>query len=312
MEANSQPSLWETKVNWWEVGLHALMGIGYVFFFALAFSVNNNAYDEFLAGGLCDLPGQLLFTYVTLYWLIPRFFLKKRYISYAALTLVLLSVATLLVRVLVYHYLLPHFNPELLAGQALLEPARLSRSTFYVLAPSSIMIAIHLMRSNYRQTQLNQQLANAKLSAELKLLKDQINPHFLFNTLNNLYGLTQKNHTKASEAVMRLSQLMHYMLYEGSRDRVPLSKEVECLQNYLELERIRYDNRLQLSFNVSGDIGRFSIAPLLLLPFVENAFKHGMRKHLGEAWLQISLQVEGSEMIFKVANSKPYRTKASD
>ena len=162
-----------------------------------------------------------------------------------------------------------------------------------------------MIRYGFRQLQLNQKLVIASQTVELKSLKDQINPHFLFNTLNNLYGLTRQNPDQAGEVVLRLSQLMEYMLYEGNRATVPLQKEIDYLENYLALERIRYGPGLHLSFRVSGPVGRFRIAPLLLLPFVENAFKHGLSQQLTDAWLQIQLTVTPGELTFKVENSKP-------
>jgi two-component system, LytTR family, sensor kinase len=107
--------------------------------------------------------------------------------------------------------------------------------------------------------------------------------------------------------VMRLSQLMHYMLYEGNQERVALNKEIEYLQNYVALEKIRYGEQLQLSFQVKGDTENCSVAPLLLLPFVENAFKHGLSRQLEDAWLRISLTVNDSEMAFQVENSLPLK-----
>jgi LytS/YehU family sensor histidine kinase len=152
---------------------------------------------------------------------------------------------------------------------------------------------------------MNNQLLTANISAELKSLKEQIKPHFLFNTLNNLYGLTKKDPEKASEVVMKLSQLMNYLLYSSNYQKVSILKEVDYIQDYLELEKIRYSKDLQISFHKRIENVDFQVPPLLLQPFIENAFKHGISKQLNDAWLQIDLLVDANEMNFKVVNSKP-------
>jgi LytS/YehU family sensor histidine kinase len=162
-----------------------------------------------------------------------------------------------------------------------------------------------MVRLSYAQHKMNNQLLTANISAELKSLKEQIKPHFLFNTLNNLYGLTKKDPEKASEVVMKLSQLMNYLLYSSNYQKVSILKEVDYIQDYLELEKIRYSKDLQISFHKRIENVDFQVPPLLLQPFIENAFKHGISKQLNDAWLQIDLLVDANEMNFKVVNSKP-------
>jgi LytS/YehU family sensor histidine kinase len=117
--------------------------------------------------------------------------------------------------------------------------------------------------------------------------------------------LIPKNPAKATEVVMRLSQLMNYMLYSANYRKVAIAKEVRYLEDYIELEKIRYDNDLQIVFHHQIGNGNFPVAPLLLQPFVENAFKHGLSRQLKDAWLKIDLVVNENEMSFKVTNSKP-------
>ena len=145
----------------------------------------------------------------------------------------------------------------------------------------------------------------AALTAELNALKGQLHPHFLFNTLNNVYSLTLQNSPQSSQAVLGLSEMLRYMLYECNTDQVFLKKEVQMLQHYIELEKLRYGNRLDLSFNISGNLDDKQIAPLILLPFFENMFKHGTSEQVGQAWININLQVEGNVLKLKASNSKP-------
>jgi hypothetical protein len=288
-----------------EISIHLLAWLAYIAFQVVSFGETQYTYTDYLWITLYELPAQLAFTYLTLYWLIPHYLQKRRYLPFTAWIGLLLVFSGFLHRAGFHFLYLYQFRPKQFASEQPWTVGPMLRSTFYLITTSGLIIAFHSMRYGHRQQQLNQQLLNARLTAELKSLKDQINPHFLFNTLNNLYGLTLKDPEKASEMVMRLSQLMHYMLYEGNQIRVPLQKEIEYLQNYLALEKIRYGNDLQLSFQTHGDTGTCVIAPLLLLPFVENAFKHGLSRQLKECWLQINLAVNGGELVLKVENSKP-------
>jgi len=139
--------------------------------------------------------------------------------------------------------------------------------------------------------------------AELKLLKAQLHPHFLFNTLNNLYSHILEYSPKSPEIVLQLSTLLRFMIYESNIPKIPLAKEMELLQNYISLEQLRYGDRLDVSVNVSGEIEKYQIAPLLLLPFLENAFKHGTSKQIDQCWISLDLSMEGDMLCFKLINS---------
>lgn len=148
------------------------------------------------------------------------------------------------------------------------------------------------------------QKQKAALEAELNLLKGQLHPHFLFNTLNNLYSLTLSQSPQSPAVVMGLSEILRYMLYEASHDVVLLKRDIEILENYITLEKIRYQDRLQLQFSINGLEANQEIVPLLLLPLVENAFKHGVSEKVGEAWINIDLKVKDSRLKFKISNNK--------
>jgi LytS/YehU family sensor histidine kinase len=151
----------------------------------------------------------------------------------------------------------------------------------------------------------------AALQAELKALKAQVHPHFLFNTLNNLYALTLNNSPKAPGVVVGLSDMLRYMLYECNADKVSLEKEVLMLQHYIGLEKIRYEDRLDVNFTIKGKLDDKLIAPLMLLPLVENAFKHGTSEQVGETWININLEVIDRKLRFKISNSKPDKSTGS-
>lgn len=143
-----------------------------------------------------------------------------------------------------------------------------------------------------------------KAEAELQLLKAQIHPHFLFNTLNNIYSFSLESSPKTPEMILKLSSLLSYMLYDCKADEVLLEKEIEIMKNYIALEKERYANRLEVSINTEGDIKDKYISPLLLLPFLENAFKHGTSEQLEKPWLSIDIAVKQNMLRCKIVNSK--------
>ena len=141
-----------------------------------------------------------------------------------------------------------------------------------------------------------------KSNAELSLLRAQINPHFFFNTLNNLYALTIKNSKQAPEVILKLSDMMRYTIYEGEKEKVALSDEIEYLKNYIELHKIRYKKTVEISFNHIVDT-RLTITPLLYIILLENAFKHGIDSLSENAFVKIDLFEDDSFIYFKIENN---------
>lgn len=156
----------------------------------------------------------------------------------------------------------------------------------------------------FEQEKKISQIKVDQLSTELKYLRAQINPHFLFNTLNNLYGLALIKSNKTPEVIMRLSDIMDYMLYESSDAKVPLRKDVGNLINYVEIEKLRQGNNARINFTISGDIKMQKIIPLLMLPLLENGFKHGVNKEPENAYLDATLNIHENSLEFQVTNNK--------
>lgn len=140
---------------------------------------------------------------------------------------------------------------------------------------------------------------------QLTLLKAQIHPHFLFNTLNNLYALSLNKSNDSPGVVLGLSQILRYILYECNSAHVSLGKEIEIIERYITLERIRYRNRLEINLDLQGDLAGYKIVPLLLLPLVENSFKHGISKIESDGWIKIETKIKAGELVFKISNNKP-------
>ena len=162
-------------------------------------------------------------------------------------------------------------------------------------------ILIHFTISWFDSQKLKAELLNQTKTSELALLRSQINPHFLFNTLNNIYSLVYKKSDDAPEALMKLSSIMRYTLYDSNADKVLLSKEVEYLKSFIELQQLRFKPDNFVKFNITGDTEGFTIAPMIFIPFVENAFKHGSKK-VDSPGIIITLNVDDKKTIFEVMN----------
>ncbi len=146
---------------------------------------------------------------------------------------------------------------------------------------------------------------HAVLQAELNALKGQLHPHFLFNSLNNLYALSLNNSPQTPEVILGLSNILRYVIYECAADRVSLERDVEVLKDYIALEKLRYEERLDLNLNIDDNMKDWEIAPLLMLPLVENAFKHGAGETINTPWINIELKVYNNDLLLKISNSKP-------
>ncbi|HVU96061.1 MAG TPA: histidine kinase [Puia sp.] len=143
-----------------------------------------------------------------------------------------------------------------------------------------------------------------KITAELQLLKAQVHPHFLFNTLNNIYSFSLDRSPKTPQLILQLSSLLSYMLYDCKAEEVRLEKEVEIMKDYIDLEKERYGDTIEISWTVEGDIRDVFISPLLMLPFLENAFKHGASEQIEKPWMAVDISVANNTLKFKIANSK--------
>ena len=159
------------------------------------------------------------------------------------------------------------------------------------------------------------QVQQEKITAELQLLKAQVHPHFLFNTLNNIYSFSLENSPKTPHMILKLSSLLSYMLNDCKADEVQLEKEMEIMKNYIDLEKERYGNKIEISWSVEGDIKNKFVSPLLMLPFLENAFKHGISEQIEKPWLTVNIAVKSDTLRCKITNSKnefePYSTNSA-
>jgi len=237
--------------------------------------------------------------YFNLFYLIPNYLTKKRFLTYSAL-LVLATLIITPIKILTFYFKFSHL-PGLQAD--LLENMNWYFLVTFIIA--SLSTVFKIVNDWLRQLRERQELETQTMQSELRFLKSQINPHFLFNTLNNLYALTLKKSDQAPEIVLKLSEMMRYMLYECNEKQVPLSKEVAYIRNYLDLERLRQGKNIDINFDVDGHITDQQIAPLMFIPFLENSFKHGLSNNIHKGFVNIKLTVADSDVHFYIENSKP-------
>lgn len=237
--------------------------------------------------------------YYNYYYLIANYLTKDRFFTYCCLLILSVIIITPLSNILFFFKYsgYPDDQNYLAANQ----------HTFFLInmtivgASTIVKIISDWVKHQRERTDLQTQT----MQSELRFLKSQINPHFLFNTLNNLYALTLKKSDKAPEIVIKLSEMMRYMLYECNEKRVPLSKEVNYIQNYLDLEALRQGKEVEINFDVYGEVTNQTIAPLMFIPFLENSFKHGLNHHISQGYVDIRLDVNQQMVRLRIENSKP-------
>ncbi|WP_426491582.1 sensor histidine kinase [Hymenobacter sp. 102] len=241
--------------------------------------------------------------YLNYYVLVPRLFARKKFALYFLAAAGLLALVYLPMLLRMAGLLGHHVHHRLPPGAMHYSRPPQGLWLLGVLA-WIISTGMRITGEWFTTEQARQDLANKQLTAELAFLKSQVSPHFLFNTLNNIYSLAHLKSDDTPAAILKLSQLMRYMLYESEAARVPLLREVEYLRNYIDLQRLRLDDeQVHIRFTVDGELTGALIEPMLLIPFVENAFKHGVSgRHFSR--IAVDIIVRESRLLFTVQNSR--------
>ena len=249
-----------------------------------------------------------LMVYLTNYLLIPQLLYKKRYFLFGVSFIAMILISSMVKMNILGH--LTH-NPALLGLSGNLK-ARIYDNIiphfFLVLSGA----AFKLMMDYTKMQQRMVEMAKEKAEAELNFLKSQINPHFLFNSLNSVYFLIEKNNVEARGALHKFSAMLRYQLYEMNGDKIAIEKEMEYLKDYVDLQKLRKDENYAVTFNCSPDVKGFSIEPLLLVPFVENAFKHISHHKDQLNFIKLNLSMANGSFYFKIENSKEVIEKTTE
>lgn len=291
---------------------HFLFWIVVYVYFIL--SINNvgiyASYRHLLESSGIIVLAQIITAYTCLYVLLPKFLNKKKTGLFVFWMLVLLiAVFALYQAVRMFYFDVVYFDSFNEIQRNYATESYWKRLTYFSVFLSKCILyltptALLLMSRFYKNQQKFLKLNEQKKIAELTALRNQLNPHFLFNTLNNLYALALDKSDRTPEVIERLSDILDYILYRCKENYVPVQKEIELIENYLSLEKIRYGNRVTVHFEhkVNPEV---KIAPLLVLALVENAFKHGVTQELRKAKIGISLTTNTTEVLFSICNSKP-------
>jgi len=221
----------------------------------------------------------------------------------AAEALLAYALAIILYRAVSYYYVFPYVYGNAVRQEHLLDIPTVLVALIDVGFIAGLAVVLKFVRIQLKAKEREKSLVKEKLETELKFLRNQVNPHFLLNTLNNIYALARKGSEDTAEVVLRLSELLQFMLYESAGRFISLRDELKIFESYLELEMIRYNERLSVSFNKEIDQESYRITPLLLLPFIENAFKHGVSETRFESLINIELSVKKGLLTFMIENT---------
>ncbi len=289
---------------------HVIFWILLLLCYTLAMKDGYGSMSESFNRNVVLLLPQITASYYLIYFLNPTYLYKKKYVSFGFLFLIGTYVFSILARVLIIYVLEELYRESPFRQESLLEIAsdvkRLYQEFFHrVFLPVFLFASVMLVKERFEEKSRGELLKKEKVIAELNFMKAQIHPHFLFNTLNNLYVLTLQNSEKASDTVLKLSEMLDYMLYKCNESTVSISEEIQLIQNYIDLEQLRYGDRLELVFNKNVDELQTQIAPLILVSLVENAFKHGASGTVTIPKIRIEIEVKNKQLLFSIFNTKP-------
>jgi len=289
------------KLNQKKVLGHILFWLG-IFLFYVFSNTEANLFWQTVETTLLRLPLLMIAAYLFNYWQVPSFLKTKRYLLFALSMVAVIIVLTVVYRVIGYYHLDQYCSSGPYPLISLID------FPFYMLSfhfPALMMYFYKINKEQESEREKIYQLEREKISTELKYLKAQLNPHFLFNTLNNLYAYVITKSPKAPDMVLQLSEILDYILYKSQRDFVALSEEVHTIDNYLALQDIKYEDRIKVNFTKNISNEQLKISPLLLLSIVENAFKHGVSGgSIGKPEIKINLVQSKEQIDFEVWNTK--------
>ena len=287
--------------------MHIIFWCVVLLFFTYFFGAGSNNFNDTLLFSLCLMPITIATTYVSIYKLIPDYLFTKRYILFILYSLYTVIISGYLILVTIF------FSLIYLAGFEYQEMNPITRNIILVTTAVFLVViivsAFKLVKLNLVNTTKTSNLEKKILETQLKLkeqelhyLKMQIHPHFLFNTLNTLYGFALKKADETPEMILKLSNLLDYLLYQVDKPFVLLADEINHINDYIELEKMRFNNTLQVEFRVINMIDSIKIAPMLLIPFVENSFKHGSIQN-GILNINIELSCKDKQLRFLIENT---------
>ena len=250
------------------------------------------------------LPQHMVLSYGIIYLVLPQYIFKNKYWKGIGVILLLILGAAILSPLTQKFLIIPIREWLQIRAQSKSVFSSFMGGLRGSMTVAGFAVAIKLVKHWYFKKVENEILEKEKLKAELQILKGQLHPHFIFNTLNSIYALSIKKSDQASETILKLSDLMRYMFAECDGPTISLTKEIGILNSYIALAKIRFRDRLDMAINISGNFENKKVAPLLFLPFLENSFKYGTDEVLNNAWISLDLHLKGDQLRFKLMNGK--------
>lgn len=290
--------------------LYVLYWAGYVMLFSLVQGFASRDILTAFYNELFSLLPKVIFVLLVVEWLMDILFFKNRIVTFLAIYTCLLLIFAFLQRLIDNHIILSYFltnwvkEPLLSTAPYLYNVIKLQ---FVVTVPFSIRLFYHWSKEKNKA----QAIQAEKMQAELNSLRNQFHPHFMFNVLNSLYSKIMAKSDDAANMLLRVSSLLRFSVYEANDKTISLDKEVQYISNYIALQQMRFDKRLELSFTVTGEVKDKMIEPFLLLPFIENSFKHCLNDERESAWVTIYISIKEEWLTMQVENSIP-QTKSVD
>ena len=274
-------------------------------YFAFNFVRWGSYFDEYwfsFISNLIEFPLHIIIVYLNIYYLVPKFIIGKKYKTYIVSLLIILAI-NYVVRMSLFYWLITndasHLIKEGIELYSFNHIVTITLGEIYVIA---LVSAIKFTIDYVIELNKNNHLLQLQTETEMKFLKAQVQPHFFFNTLNNLYALTLQRSTKASQVVLKLSEIMEYVIYDLNMKKIPLLKEINYVQNYIELERLQRGDLVESNIEIIGKIDDVVLPPYLFLPFVENCFKHGQLS-TGKIFIEMTFQKNEKELEFIIKNN---------
>jgi two-component system LytT family sensor kinase len=260
-------------------------------------------YRRYFINASVIVPLTLLSALFTVHVLIKELYMKNRKQLFWVCLVASMFVFVLARRSFNYYYTYPHYYPEAQKNTPLLFWPKLLIEGVYNYLIVALYALFYFIKAWYQQQRIALALQQDKVQSELELLKAQVHPHFIFNTLNNIYSLSLRQHPQTPHLIYRLSSFLDYNLYDSKSVSIPLAKELDYIFNYIELEKIRYGEKLDVSINIYDSLEGFTICPLLLMPLVENCFKHGSQPGPETAWIRMDINTHRDWVTIKLENS---------
>ncbi|MBI9067488.1 MAG: histidine kinase [Salinivirgaceae bacterium] len=280
---------------------HIIFWFGAWLFFLFYYKRYSEINSYTIIASLVNLVVAMTTVYAFNYYLIPKYLLKRKHKKFIAFSIIAIILSIYLQLLLTVFLIIKLLLTERTLFPKMIDVVMLFFNLFFIVF---IAISVKFYKRWSEKENEEQRVQKEKVEVELQMLKTQINPHFLFNTLNSIYVLAMKKSALTADTVLKLSDILDYILYKINTPKISLSNEIEIIKNYIELEKIRYTDRVVIDFNINVKSKNIQIPPMLIIPFIENAFKHGVAKSLEKSWIKIDIAEKEKVLNIDVSNSK--------